>query len=186
MLGHYAPEGRAATPRTTVPRPPRRSALTKSFVSLYRTSDHPETPSAVCRFLTHQHLHLHGHSRLEIPPSSMTFRRLQFIRSNSAVLQRVRTSATTLCSLWIDIFDRIDWYDTEVFKEVLPQYFLGPRCLVFLGSSSEEPLNCVSTAALLPHAIDNFGDLQSTYLSLDYKVRPHTIYSYLLCYVETK
>jgi hypothetical protein len=131
-------------------------------------SDHP----------TIKQLWFHGHSTLEIPPSSISSPRLRLIRSNSAVLQRVRTTNPTLRSLWVDIFDEIDWYDTEAFKEVLPRYFLGLRHLVLLGSLlSGDPLNCVSTAALLPYVIGHFGNLQSIYLSLDDKVRPHVICS---------
>lgn len=142
--------------------------------------------SSVSRFLCHhptiQQLQFHGHSTLEIPPSSISSPRLRLIRSNSAVLRKVRTTCPTLRSLWVDIFDKIDCYDTEVFNEVLPRCFLGLRHLVFLGSPlSGDPLNCVSTAALLPYVIGHFGNIQSIYLSFDDKVGPHDICFYHEC-----
>jgi len=136
----------------------------------------PSDLSSVSQFLRHhptiQQLQFHGLSTLEIPPSSISSPRLRSIRSNCSVLQRVRTASTALRALWIDIFDKIDSYDTKVFKEILPRYFLGLRHLVFLGTPlSRDSLNCVSTTALLPHVIGYFVNLQSIYLSLDNKVR---------------
>lgn len=140
------------------------------------SSDLSSVNRFLCRHPTIQQLQFHGHTTLEIPLFSISSPFLRLIRSNSEILQRVRTTGPTLRSLWIDIFDKIDRYDTEVFKEVLSRCFLGLRHLVFLGSPlSGDPLNCVSTATLLPYVIGHFGHLQSIYLSLDDKVSPHDI-----------
>ena len=140
------------------------------------SSDLSSVSQFLCRHPTLQQLQFHGHTTLDIPLFSLSSPHLRLIRSNSEVLQRVRTISPMLRSLWVEILDKIDWYDTEVFNEVLPRCFLGLRHLVFLGSPvSGGPLNCVSMAALLPYVIGHFGNLQSIDLSLDNKVGPHGI-----------